>query len=225
MFILFIIPTERRVAMPKVSDEHREARRDQILEAALSCFSRKGYHDTSMHDIAKEAGLSTGAAYIHFRGKEEILEACFKKNQEIRNIRYENVLSASSGADVFRSLGEYFTDKIGRPVPDPTWQLWMQVISEAPRNPRIGDTIREGWKQFEDHVGGIHEARIKRKAAQSNGVDPRVAARLVAAVHDGLVLQRIIDPDVDVKKCVEWFGELVDGAYAGGNSDHEDKRR
>lgn len=202
--------------MPKVSDEHREARRDQILEAALSCFSHKGYHDTSMQDIAKEAGLSTGAAYIHFKGKEEILEACFKKNQEIRDIRYENAMSENRGPDALRSLEAYFLNKISQPVPDRQWQLWAQVISEAPRNPRIGDAMREGWKQFDEHIVGFHEEMVRRGEGRGGGFEAWVVARLWAAVHDGLILQRIIDPDVDVEKCAELFGELVARTYPVG---------
>ena len=49
--------------MPKVSEQHREARRDQIVDAALRCFSRKGFQRTSMADIIAESGLSAGAIY------------------------------------------------------------------------------------------------------------------------------------------------------------------
>src|SRR4051794_12312971 len=51
------------VAMPKVSVEHEQMRRQQILDAALTCFGRRGYHATSMEDIVREAGLSIGAIY------------------------------------------------------------------------------------------------------------------------------------------------------------------
>ena len=56
--------------MPKVSDAHVEARRQQILEAASACFARQGFHQTSVQDICKEAGLSAGAVYRYFPGKE-----------------------------------------------------------------------------------------------------------------------------------------------------------
>lgn len=56
--------------MPKVSDAHLEARREQILDAAEACFSREGFHQTSMQDICREAELSPGAVYRHFSSKE-----------------------------------------------------------------------------------------------------------------------------------------------------------
>ncbi|XRQ03491.1 TetR/AcrR family transcriptional regulator [Actinomadura welshii] len=61
--------------MPRVTEEHLERRRRQILDAARACFIRKGVHDTSMQDIFAEAGLSAGAVYRYFRSKNEIIEA------------------------------------------------------------------------------------------------------------------------------------------------------
>ena len=61
--------------MPKVSDAHRESRREQILIAAWKCFSRNGFHSTSMADVIAEAGLSAGAVYLYFRSKDDIIVA------------------------------------------------------------------------------------------------------------------------------------------------------
>lgn len=59
--------------MPRLTTENREARRADIVAAARRCFSRDGFHQTSMPDIAAEAGVSTGAPYRYFAGKEEII--------------------------------------------------------------------------------------------------------------------------------------------------------
>lgn len=61
--------------MPKVPDSHRQERRNQILHAAWRCYERQGFHRTSVRDICEEAGLSIGAVYSYFDGKQEILEA------------------------------------------------------------------------------------------------------------------------------------------------------
>lgn len=59
--------------MPRLTDATKAARRAQIIEAAISCFLEKGYTDTSMSDIIKASGLSSGSIYSHFTGKEDIL--------------------------------------------------------------------------------------------------------------------------------------------------------
>jgi AcrR family transcriptional regulator len=61
--------------MPRVSDAHLEARREQIMEAARRCFSRRGFHGTSMQDVIAEAGLSVGAVYRYFKSKDELRQA------------------------------------------------------------------------------------------------------------------------------------------------------
>jgi len=58
--------------MPKVSQEYREARRDEIARAALRVLERNGVRDTSIADIVAESGLSTGAIYSHFSNKAEL---------------------------------------------------------------------------------------------------------------------------------------------------------
>jgi AcrR family transcriptional regulator len=71
--------------MPKISEEKRQARRDQILTASWRCFSRRGIHSTSMEDIIREANLSSGAVYLYFQSKEELCLAAFSSAfQEMR---------------------------------------------------------------------------------------------------------------------------------------------
>jgi AcrR family transcriptional regulator len=57
---------------PKVSDEHKTMMKEKILSAALSLFSKKGYHETSMDDIVEKSGFSKGAIYGYFDSKETL---------------------------------------------------------------------------------------------------------------------------------------------------------
>ena len=61
--------------MPKVNDAYLDARRAQILNAAIICFARQGFHRATMHDIVEQSKLSPGAIYNYFGSKEEIIEA------------------------------------------------------------------------------------------------------------------------------------------------------
>ena len=56
-------------------DDLAETRRREILDAAARCFVRRGVHQTSMREIIADAGLSAGAIYNYFEGKETIIEA------------------------------------------------------------------------------------------------------------------------------------------------------
>ena len=61
--------------MPKVSQAHLDARRQQILDAARARFATHGFAHTSMADIVTESGLSNGAIYRYFTSKDEIVIA------------------------------------------------------------------------------------------------------------------------------------------------------
>src|SRR5271154_2755041 len=72
MFLLFTWYGE---IMPRITDERREARREQILEAARACLQEHGLEAVSMEMIVARSGLSTGAVYGYFKGKDQIINA------------------------------------------------------------------------------------------------------------------------------------------------------
>lgn len=71
--------------MPRLTDATKAARRAQIIEAAIDCFLEHGYTNTSMSDIIKASGLSSGSIYSHFSGKEDILITAI--NERLNNVK------------------------------------------------------------------------------------------------------------------------------------------
>ncbi|MGB9377382.1 MAG: helix-turn-helix domain-containing protein, partial [Mycobacteriales bacterium] len=61
--------------MPRVSQDHLDARRRQILDAARACFARHGYEGATVRRLEEEAGLSRGAIFHHFRDKDALFLA------------------------------------------------------------------------------------------------------------------------------------------------------
>jgi AcrR family transcriptional regulator len=63
--------------MPKISREHEAAVRNRIVDASIKVFGRLGYERASIQDVVRESGLSVGAVYTYFKGKEDLfLTAC-----------------------------------------------------------------------------------------------------------------------------------------------------
>lgn len=71
--------------MPRLTEATKAARRTQIIEAAIACFIEHGYTNTSMSDIIKASGLSSGSIYSHFSGKEDILVTAI--NERLENVK------------------------------------------------------------------------------------------------------------------------------------------
>ncbi len=64
--------------MPKRDPDHMNAQRERIILAAIACIAQKGVEGTSMTDIWKEAGLSAGALYVHFKNKDDLIGQCLR---------------------------------------------------------------------------------------------------------------------------------------------------
>ncbi|WP_304191722.1 TetR/AcrR family transcriptional regulator [Rothia mucilaginosa] len=90
--------------MPRLTDATKAARRAQIIEAAVSCFLEKGYTNTSMSDIIKASGLSSGSIYSHFSGKEDILITAI--NERLDNVKelYETLPEGAGPQDILETI-------------------------------------------------------------------------------------------------------------------------
>src|SRR6266496_2496087 len=66
------------VTMPKLLHTTRVARQTHILRTAVVCFARQGYYGTTMEEIAAEAGIAKGAAYVYFPSKEALFFALYE---------------------------------------------------------------------------------------------------------------------------------------------------
>lgn len=70
--------------MPKVTQAHLDARRQQIIDAARALFATRGFARTSMSDLVEASGLSNGAIYRYFKSKDEIVAAiCDQSTQSL----------------------------------------------------------------------------------------------------------------------------------------------
>lgn len=90
--------------MPRLTDATKAARRAQIIEAAIDCFLERGYTNTSMSDIIKASGLSSGSIYSHFSGKEDILITAI--NERLNNVKelYETLPEGAGPQDILETI-------------------------------------------------------------------------------------------------------------------------
>lgn len=79
--------------MKKTKEEAAQTRR-AVLEAAVKSFGERGYSSTSLEAVAKEAGMTRGAIYWHFKNKYELLDAVIQHTYEKLKVRVEKVLRA-----------------------------------------------------------------------------------------------------------------------------------
>ncbi|WP_328391853.1 TetR/AcrR family transcriptional regulator [Nocardia sp. NBC_00416] len=145
--------------MPRVSDEHLERRRQQILDAARICFVRKGFHQTSMQDVFTESGLSAGAVYRYFKGKDELVIAL--ASTAAGDIRAQMIAVIQNDplptpAELIARMTDWIDAQSGpegriRLAP----QAWsLALIDDAAAVPvrRTMEGIREMWHQYAERM-------------------------------------------------------------------------
>src|SRR3990172_10927068 len=139
--------------MARVTDEHIEARKSQILDAAWTCFARNGYHRTTMQDIATEAGLSAGAIYRYFAGKEAVLKATNDRSQEMGRALVEWARSQAEGPlGVLEVIGQAMYSIFNDPMFDTATRVNIEIWPELIRNEELADRLRQELTFFRTGV-------------------------------------------------------------------------
>jgi AcrR family transcriptional regulator len=195
--------------MPKVSDEYRAARREQILDAAAACCAREGFHRTTMQDIVREAQLSPGAVYGYFTSKDEIIEA-IAAERHAREAALLNDVRGLPAAQALRNLARSFLGALARPQEQRQRRVGVQIWAEALRDPRVLRVVRRGIDEpIRVLVEVLREAQ--QRGEVSANLDPESAARAVIAVFHGFVLQQCWDPRVKVAPYLTTVEAIIDG--------------
>lgn len=184
--------------MPRITAERREANRSQIIAAARRCFSRDGFHQTSMPDIAAEAGTAVGALYRYFAGKEEIILEIAGDAFRVIFDPVERLVGAADSvtvADLVAAAvdpvsGDLVVEGAARAVPvDELLRCAIQAWGELLRNEGLRQRANAGFEQVRERI-----ADALRVGQQAGGVpaelDPDRGARVVMALLHGFVLQR-----------------------------------
>ena len=200
--------------MPKVLPEYLEQRRQQILDAAAACFSRHGFHRTTMKDICEETALSPGAVYRYFRGKDQIIEAMCERGylEDVEKIRGSMELGET--LEVFDELIRLFFV----PVPSEYCALNLELTAESRRNEYIREFRQRGAREVRAQL-----AEIVRRAQTRSDVDPSLDAeavgRVMAALYQGLLIQQLIEPEMDIRRYADVARALFSGRFwQGGQS-------
>lgn len=154
-----------------------DERPDEVLDAALKMFALKGFASTKVEDIAREAGLSKGAIYRYFPGKEDIFESLV--NRAIAPIADRTLeLAESSHDDPERLLRAVFSIAAAKLSDPETLALPRIVLQEAGRFPQLAELYR---RQVIDKGIAAVEMIIRRGIASGHfrAVDPHLAIRNV----------------------------------------------
>jgi AcrR family transcriptional regulator len=185
--------------VPKISDERKAERREQILDAARGCFAEFGYEGATVVRLEHATGLSRGAIFNYFPSKQELfIELAVRDNVRISELWVNEGLEA-----VIREIREA----------DPNW---LAVYLELVRRVRTDKEFREHLEERYQEITPANRARLeeaRRSGELRSDVNLKELGQFLNLILNGLALQLAAGEDVPPTKLIV---RLLDDAIGGG---------
>lgn len=198
--------------VPKLAEATRAERRAEILAAALSCFARRGYHETTMAEVAEAAEVSKGTPYLYFASKEALFIALYDEWDCGLGDRIGAEVGAlpdaarTSPRRVLRAVAE----AVGAHVVEhaDTCRVLMEARTLAAYNEQVAAAVEASAQRHHRQLQALFQAGVDAGEWPSD-TDPALAAVVFTAGLYGLMAQWHLRPG-----SFSWeaaTGHLVDG--------------
>jgi AcrR family transcriptional regulator len=179
------------VVTPRKVD--REARREEILAAAVRVFARRGYAASRIDDVAREAGIAKGSVYLYFNSRSHLLLAAFTDLAE----RSERILGEAldgPGSAADRLAGLIRSVMTGLPADRDLAHVMLDLWS-AGRDTESPIDMATAYRDYRTVIAGLLAEACSEGAPSP--ADPAAHAAVVVGAIEGCMLQWLLDPDVD----------------------------
>ncbi|MDA3645213.1 TetR/AcrR family transcriptional regulator [Saccharopolyspora indica] len=167
--------------MPRVSQDHLDARRRQILDGSRSCFARFGYEGATVRRLEEATGLSRGAIFHHFKDKESLFLALAEDDAT----RMADVVAEQGLVQVMRNLLDATSEASPALGAD-----WLGTRLEVSRRLRTDQEFRERWAQRSEQLTAATRARLlwqKEAGNLRDDVDVDVLTAYLELALEGLL--------------------------------------
>jgi len=196
--------------MPKVVPGYKEAARSKIVEAGFKIFSTRGYSESTMDDVAAELGVSKGAIYLYFGGKEDLLQAIYEWSQvKLR----ETLQSAFREKDLGLALEEAYKRLFEERQPH--FRIMFEMTGLATYDEKIRSILRANQEKYFVIVHELVLEQAKRGLARE--ADTRLMAELLTALYAGLARMSVLGLPTSMihRIWMESFAVIVGVAIGG----------
>ncbi len=181
-----VVVTERKT---------KDARREEILEAAMVEFAERGLHGASTDDIARRAGISQPYVFRLFGTKKELFRAvaarCFRETLEM----FQRAAEGLRGGEALEAMGQAYVEQLA--TDSVRLRAQMQAYA-ACDDPDLREVVRQGFGDLVAYVQRV------------SGLAPQHVARFFA---NGMLLNVFASMGQFGEGADEWARELHDGLH------------
>lgn len=192
--------------------QRQDEQRRRILDAAIRCFARGGFHATGMQAVCAEAGMSPGALYRYFPSKEAIIEAIVERDRAEIPVLLQPLLEAEDVVDAIVDAGRQFL--VGNLQPE-SLPLFPELLAEAIRNPAVREITMACDEVVADIVARVLERGMARGQIDPT-LDPRETARFLMALTDGVLMRLLLEPAAKLEGLMPMYERSVRQFLAPG---------
>jgi AcrR family transcriptional regulator len=198
--------------MPKVTEAYLETRRQHILDAAITCFARKGFHQTTMEEIGQEAGLSPGVAYRYFDSKEDIILATIQDSLDRSGRFFESEAEEEDTLRLFEQMLDDHLQRLEQPGRDKYYKVRVQLWAEVFQNPKVAEKARLLRQAALEQLAAVIK-RGQEKKQINPSLDAMAVSLAISANYDGFVIHWLADPNVDLWQYRTVFMAMTRGLF------------
>src|SRR5215472_2592403 len=179
--------------MPRITEERRQARREQILDAARACLLEHGLEKVSMEMIIARSGLSTGAVYRYFKGKEEIMAAAVAASSEEIGAAVAPILASPKSRlpselveDLLAAWVRYSRSGVGAAAGIDRMPVALHGWSYAQTEPELKAVLQAGLRGFRKRCVPVIQ-QWQTDGVVDGSVEPDAVAQLLLSIFLGFV--------------------------------------
>jgi AcrR family transcriptional regulator len=178
----------------KAREERADARRQALIDAGRVRFSKQGFHQTGMAELAAASGIKMGQIYRDFGSKDDIIAAICEQDISLLLSDVRLFDDAKSGGP--EALRNWIDDYVEhQPVLDQC-RMMTEISAEAGRNPRVARILIDLESRLLEKLDSTLNALTEGKIAAA---DRRRLVKLMFTLNLGLMIRRAAEPDHDAR--------------------------
>ncbi|MFI5982486.1 TetR/AcrR family transcriptional regulator [Streptomyces sp. NPDC051555] len=196
--------------MPRLNEETMEKRRRHILTSAWSCFSRDGFHATSMDDVIAATGMSSSAVYRYFRSKDDLIDAAADEALTLVRDMFGQLLErrpTPSPAEVLEAMAGEARDR-GEGKPYDLTRIAIQAWGEALRSPELEERTRTFYLAVRGSLAEL-ALRWREEGCLPSTADPEQVATILMTLMPGLLVSRHLVTPVSAEQLIGGLSSLA----------------